>query len=545
MQGYFCYFWFDFIAQVYASIWEDSVSNSLEVRPPLPLCCLSCLWLAVSDRSAGLKAGLVEFIIMIAFVATGSMCVALSAAEMSSMLPFAGGAYGYVRCALGPSAGFIAGFSEAVKYTLAVVATVIGIGYRCLDVIALPHQWTPLGWTFFYFAAAPLLITGGRTFWNTCMLLALFIVVLMCTYCIGAIPEGDISTATNFIGNGDTFMEFLCQASIFFAGFNAVTLTCSDVKEPTKVMPWAYIVWVATALVMAFSMVMAGIAMPPYMAGVTKSPSPLKLGLGYVFGIPDRFVLILVITALFSNALGYSLVASRQIRSMANSGLFPSFLNISYHGSSENTPIVALLSCWLIGYLTLTYLYETTLFYIDEVFQLTVYGTSVMCILLMRAYVVFHSRYSNLDRAFVSPLGLYGAYFGMITFISTFISVAFYYDHSRTSVIKFTVIMAGGYAYYLLIARRYEFFSVEEQKLFMKAYIVNAKKKRFSKKQGFAARALKAVLLGVSGKNGTVSAAPAVMLGGNNGGDMLANVDKMLQLLPSAAPVSTVCPEPL
>ncbi|RYY82760.1 amino acid permease, partial [archaeon] len=62
-----------------------------------------------------LKNGFFEFVFSVVIVGSGYVCLTFSLAEMTSILPFAGGSYGYVRCALGPFIGFVVGCCEAME----------------------------------------------------------------------------------------------------------------------------------------------------------------------------------------------------------------------------------------------------------------------------------------------------------------------------------------------------------------------------------------------------------------------------------------------
>ncbi|MFC7467225.1 amino acid permease [Actinomadura keratinilytica] len=55
-------------------------------------------------------------------------CMVFSLAELSSVLPTAGGGYGFARRALGPWGGFLTGTAILIEYVLAPAAISIFIG---------------------------------------------------------------------------------------------------------------------------------------------------------------------------------------------------------------------------------------------------------------------------------------------------------------------------------------------------------------------------------------------------------------------------------
>eukprot|EP01031_Cornospumella_fuschlensis_P035406 gene35406-42915_t len=75
-----------------------------------------------------LKDGFFQFLFSVVVVGGGYVCLTFSLAEMTSILPFAGGSYGYVRCTLGPFIGFIVGCCETMEYVLYVATAVAEFG---------------------------------------------------------------------------------------------------------------------------------------------------------------------------------------------------------------------------------------------------------------------------------------------------------------------------------------------------------------------------------------------------------------------------------
>ncbi|ETV84346.1 hypothetical protein H257_03582 [Aphanomyces astaci] len=64
----------------------------------------------------GLAAGTLSYGIAVGLMGSAYLCLSLSMAEVTSMVPFAGGAYGLGRCTLGYYVGFILGCCEFLEY---------------------------------------------------------------------------------------------------------------------------------------------------------------------------------------------------------------------------------------------------------------------------------------------------------------------------------------------------------------------------------------------------------------------------------------------
>ncbi len=81
----------------------------------------------------------------IAMLLMGAMytCMVFALAELSSILPTAGGGYGFARRALGPWGGFLTGTAILIEYVLAPAAISIFIGdyVQSLDLFGLESGW--------------------------------------------------------------------------------------------------------------------------------------------------------------------------------------------------------------------------------------------------------------------------------------------------------------------------------------------------------------------------------------------------------------------
>jgi amino acid permease len=70
---------------------------------------------------------------------------------------------------------------------------------------------------------------------------------LILIYCFGGMSEVNLAKYdSGFIGGGDDFMIFYPLAAWFYVGVEAMTLTCEDIKDAGKQVPWAIMGCVAT-----------------------------------------------------------------------------------------------------------------------------------------------------------------------------------------------------------------------------------------------------------------------------------------------------------
>lgn len=176
-----------------------------------------------------------------------------------------------------------------------------------------------------------------------------------------------------------------------------------------------------------------------------------------------------------AGAVGYLYASKHLTQAMSLSGLLPPFFK---HVMGPNhVPIRALFFCAIAQYIVLIlgwYFLEEPPF-----FTLCLLGASIAYVGLMASFIAFRVKYAQMARTFVSFLGIPGATLGIFIFILVFLSIAVHgIEIAGIDVgIFFSVLICGTFHYYLVVEDR-QGFSVEEQKRFMKAYIVNSNARR-------------------------------------------------------------------
>lgn len=216
--------------------------------------------------------------------------------------------------------------------------------------------------------------------------------------------------------------------------------------------------------------------MAPGPDGVAEQLFPLDNGFMSVFGVNHMTVSFFSLPGIFSTGFGFMFAYGRQLYSMSKSGLFPRFLSRTY-GPYE-TPASALIIGSIMSYCILLILYYTVPDFGVKIFNICMLGSCSVYIALARAYMVCYDRYSNLERQFHSPFGKWAAYWVVAVFSLMIVCLAFFQDDDFLSISVFIAFVVIGWVYYHFVAQKREFFSEEEQKKFMKAYILNANHKK-------------------------------------------------------------------
>ena len=196
------------------------------------------------DLSAGSGSAFIS-VILIGF---GYICLCLGNAEMTSALPFAGGAYGMARVSLGFYAGFIVGCSETGEYILYVASSGIFLCQLIATVSGITSpEMIPVMCLAFYVSATGVTIIGGYTFWRFTTFLAIVSFLILILYMLGSLPwvnlhaYADSSSVTGlddtlypnqyFIGGAEKFMLILPLASWFYVGVESLNMAASVVHN--------------------------------------------------------------------------------------------------------------------------------------------------------------------------------------------------------------------------------------------------------------------------------------------------------------------------
>jgi ethanolamine permease len=214
----------------------------------------------------------------------------------------------------------------------------------------------------------------------------------------------------------------------------------------------------------------------PGTAGAAAEFLPLSPGYIRSLKVSHKVATGLAIPGTFTTAFGFQYTYGKLLHSMAESKVMPSFLKWTV--PPNDAPAGAIIGGSVIGFLTLVVLFYKLPEYAVVLFNVCILGSCVVYVLIMVTYAICHYRYSNLKRQFRSPLGFWGAIVGIFIWILVAIAVAFFQEDNYEALEIFLVIMVAFSIYYFAYVQHRQFFSEEEQKIFMTAYIMNANQRR-------------------------------------------------------------------
>jgi amino acid transporter len=197
---------------------------------------------------------------------------------------------------------------------------------------------------------------------------------------------------------------------------------------------------------------------------LAESLSPLSYGLKQILSTTSEMALILSIPATFATGFGFIYGYGRVILSMARSDLFPSILSRTY--GKAKTPYMAILAGSFLSYILVIVVHflpeiEVYLFNVTILAAFTAYNSQFIGFLSLRY------RFPNQERLFTSPLGIYGALYGISVFTLATISVIGFQDDGSTAFIIFVMIIVICSIYYFAYAKKRQGFSDEEKFIFV------------------------------------------------------------------------------
>jgi APA family basic amino acid/polyamine antiporter len=355
-------------------------------------------------------------ILSFAIAASACACAALCYAELAAMIPVAGSAYTYGYATLGELLAWIIGWDLVLEYM--VGASLVSIGWSAYLVnlidriiepfgMVLPHTWTAAPWgpnpgivnlpaVLIVGVLTLLLIRGIResSRVNLVMVVVKMVVIL-----------GFVGLTVWYIepANWKPYMPFgfsgvMTAAAIVFlayVGFDAVSTTAEEARNPQRDMPIGIMgsLIVATVLYMAVAAIMTGVV--PYQKLGVADPVALVLN---TLEMPWASAVVSVgaLAGITSVLLVLLLAQPRILFSMSRDGLLPPVLSRVH--PRFRTPYLTTIATGCIVALA------SALTPINVVAELCSIGTLFAFMIVSAGVIVLRHTRPDLPRPFKVPL---------------------------------------------------------------------------------------------------------------------------------------------
>lgn len=434
-----------------------------------------------------------------------SLMMTCSFSEMVSVAPFSGGCYGYVRCSLGPVAGYIAGAMETSKYLL-YTSIMFCLAGNCIAAACdLRDRWVPLISLALLIASTSLQICSTRAIWWAWGLVALLAVSCQLMFILSSAQAGKVANLLpdvnrfsemlvaefqgtmhyseyNWPSLFERFMRALPFANFLFSGVVAVRICGNDLLAKTKATVPGVMVFVhCWTFIMVLVIIVATRANVVYPYQLVMLPtfarrSGVKMP---IFSLSQRLMCLLFLPGALSAALGFHYASGRQIWSMTRSGFLPAFLGTSPVDAATEAPkpVVATIFSALLSFAI------TCVVYIDGVDNFIVVvarmaelQSCIVALGIASAFTVFATRFGAMKRGYESPFGKSGAFIVRCYYLLTFITMLLYDCKDR---LVQCLVLVGYFVFCMtsfeLVANKPRLFSKEEQEQeeFMKACILH------------------------------------------------------------------------
>jgi amino acid transporter len=284
---------------------------------------------------------------------------AMSYGRMASAFPVAGSAYSYVRKAISPKLGFIAGWAVLLDYLFLPMAIwLIGAAYLGSAFPSIPQ---PV-WVLAFIVITSVINIVGLKLANTVnalLMIVQFLVlaafVVLCVHYIGGDASKPMWTLAPFF-NGDMQMPLIMSGAAIacysFLGFDAVSTLTEETRDPRRTIPRAImLITLIGGLIFVGVSYFVQLAHPSFQfESVDSAAYEIARNIG-----GDMFVsifLVGLIVGQFASGLSAQASGSRLLYAMGRDGVLPK----RFFGSlSERygTPINSILLCAVVALLAL------------------------------------------------------------------------------------------------------------------------------------------------------------------------------------------------
>ncbi|NWA82434.1 APC family permease [Pseudomonas sp. D2002] len=302
-------------------------------------------------------AGMVPAAYLAALVAM--FFTAMSYGRMASAFPVAGSAYSYVRKAISPKLGFIAGWAVLLDYLFLPMAIwLIGAAYLHSAFPAVP-QWV---WVLAFIGITTAINIIGLKLANginALLMLVQFLVLIafvaLCIHYIGGDASKPLWTITPFF-NGQMQMPLIMSGAAIacysFLGFDAVSTLTEETRDPRRTIPRAImLITLIGGLIFVGVSYFVQIAHPSFeFADVDSAAYEIARNIG-----GDLFVsifLIGLIVGQFASGLSAQASGSRLLFAMGRDGVLPKSFFGTLH-ARFGTPVNSILLCAVVALLAL------------------------------------------------------------------------------------------------------------------------------------------------------------------------------------------------
>ncbi|MCT4356691.1 ethanolamine permease [Streptomyces sp. Je 1-79] len=350
----------------------------------------------------------------IATVLMGAMyaCLVFALAELSAILPTAGGGYGFARRALGTWGGFLTGTAILIEYILAPAAISIFIGdyVESLGLFGLESGWPVYLACFAVFIGIHLWGVGEALRFS--LIVTAIAVAALVIFALGALSDFHVDGLNDIPADGEAFgaNSWLPYGLLgiwaafpfgmwFFLGVEGVPLAAEEAKDPVRSMPRALALSMGILVLLAVVTFFAATGARGS-AAIQEAGNPLVVAL-QGDGDPtalSRFVNYAGLAGLVASFFSLIYAGSRQLFALSRAGYLPRFLSLT---SRRKSPYLGLLIPGAIGFALAAGTGDGA-----RMLNIAVFGATISYALMALSHIVLRRREPDLPRPYRTPGGV-------------------------------------------------------------------------------------------------------------------------------------------
>jgi amino acid permease len=192
-----------------------------------------------------------------------------------------------------------------------------------------------------------------------------------------------------------------------------------------------------------------------------------------MFGREAPALTLLSVPATFATAFGFIFPYGRRILAMAESKLLPQAL--ARRRLANDSPYAAYLAGSLVGYAACLVAWYNPRWFGKYLFNICLLGAFTGYSAQTVNYLLFKTKYCNVERKFLSPVGVTGALFAQTVWVVGAASVIGLQGDSGFAVAVYACTIAALVVYYRLFLTGKQVLSEEESKLLLVLHAINCK----------------------------------------------------------------------
>jgi ethanolamine permease len=406
-------------------------------------------------------------LIATAIMATLYVTMIYSIAEMSTMMPVAGGPYAFARRAFGPWGGYFTGLAVTMEYVLAPAVIAVGIGGYIAGFFTDAPGWVAaLVPIVAYVVFVGINLMGARESLTVLFVITGISVIVLVVWGLAMLPSFSVdnlldiapeSGGSSFLPRGGLgIIAALPAAGWFYLAIEGVPLAAEETSEPAKDLPKGMIL--AMLSLVAFSLI--SLFLGPGAAGaaaLAASDNPLPAaaevvaGRGAIYWLVTSVGLTGLIASFFSIIFAYS----RQIYALSRAGYLPPWLS---KVNSRRAPHRALIVGAIGGYavILLVDVFNTgDVATGDLLIQMAVFAALISYIMMMLSHLRLRRSFAQLERPYKTPGFPVTPIIALAFSVVALFSSLFYTDAALFAVIGTALAYGVGLAYFWFHSRHH------------------------------------------------------------------------------------------